>query len=463
MKILVSMYLLVLGGLCYGQINYNYYSRSELEQDLDYFSNKLTNIHPVFADKNKLGKWHKKLSSFKGQLKDSSTQNDFYISLASLLATLGDGHSGFVMPTDQRVQFTKAGGKAFPFFVEINNYSIVNSFYCGNDSSLFHGGEEILSINGIECAQMVRDMQKLFGGKSISNKQKAVAQKFRFYIWMFYGFEEDYEIVFKDALGNVDEIKVNGVSSQEFTKNVKRKPKETNEALLLTIDNENETAIVKIKSFADLDGFCSFAGNAFSEIHKNNIKSLIIDVRGNGGGRSVVVDSLMGYLTGEKYSQYKTIETRISNELVERYKEKYPERMDWLNRYSINELVAESPAPEKPANNALRFTGDLYLLANKTSFSAAATFAGVFKELQLGEIIGEETGGTIAYYGDYWFMQTPNTALGFYIAPKRFVQYGGNDLDKGVAPNHWVEDIGDSVLNAAYALIKQKKANSIHK
>jgi len=78
--------------------------------------------------------------------------------------------------------------------------------------------------------------------------------------------------------------------------------------------------------------------------------------------------------------------------------------------------------------------GNLFLLMDRASCSTAATFAGVFKELKLGSIIGEETGEKLEYFGDYWNISCPNTSLTFYIAPKKFVQYGGTDLKKGVLP-----------------------------
>lgn len=216
------------------------------------------------------------------------------------------------------------------------------------------------------------------------------------------------------------------------------------------------TSVLKIKTFGDLDGFCAFADSAFTEIQKNGVKNLVIDVRNNGGGRSIVVDSLMNYINNKEYAQYRKIEMRISRELKERYKERYPDRYDWINNYSIDELVVPEQNLVLLRNNKLRFSGNLFLLTNKTSFSAAATFAGIFKELNLGTIIGEETGGTIEYYGDYWFLKTPNTAITFFVAPKRFFQYGGTDSNRGVIPDYVIPDTGESILNFTNKLIEKK-------
>lgn len=96
----------------------------------------------------------------------------------------------------------------------------------------------------------------------------------------------------------------------------------------------------------------------------------------------------------------------------------------------------------------------MYLLTNSATYSAASTFTGVFKELKIGTIVGEETGGAISYFGDFWFLSTPNSKIQFHVSPKRFIQYGGEEYDKGVIPDYIIADKGDSVINYAYELIR---------
>lgn len=459
MKYFTLILFITLATSLYAQINYTYYSKQMLEQDIDFVVENLINIHPGLLDIEEQNKWNRKSLELKEALKDSMTQNEFYIALSTFLAGLNDGHTGVMMPYKQRIKYTKAGGTAFPFFVHIKDYSIYNRFYCGNDSTIFSGGEEILEVNGVKSSDMVRKIQKIFGGKSPAIKQRSVASNFRFYIWMFYGFDKDYEIVFRDKQDQIRRITVPGVSSSDFKRNLKRMPKENQEQFSLELDKKTNTAIVKIKSFGDLKGFCSFAPGAFEEIHSGNFRNLIIDVRNNSGGRSVVVDSLMNYISDKEYTQYNKIETRISKELKARYEVRYPERMEWISQYKDGELVSQEPNRATPANESLRFKGDIYLLTNKTSYSAAATFAGVFKELKLGTIIGEETGGTIEYFGDFWPIKTPNTEIGFFIAPKRFIQFGGSNIDRGVMPDYEVKDTENEIMDFAFGLIERGNGN----
>ena len=442
-----------------GQVNYTYYSKSEVEQDLNDVFEKLTSIHPIFLDNEALTDCQNRFSILKESLKDSMTQNEIYLVLAPLFASINDGHTGILAPTNDRSQYNKAGGKAFPFFVTIKKDSMYVSFYCGNDSTLFCGGEQVLEINGIDATEMVHDMQMLYGGNSIANKQKAIADKFRFLIWMCYGFDENYELTIKNHQQEIHKMIIPGITSDEFMQSIKRRPNQNKEYFEFSINNEKNTAILRIGTFADLEGFCNFADSAFAQIKNSKVENLVIDVRNNGGGRSIVVDSLMNYITDKEYSQYQKIEIRISPELKERYKERYPNRFDWINSYAINELLVPKYDLTKPQNNNLRFSGNLFLLMNNTSFSAAATFAGLFKELGLGTIIGEETGGTISYYGDFWYLKTPNTQITFYVSPKHFIQYGGTDLNRGVIPDYLVQDKDDSIMDFTYKLIEENQRN----
>ncbi len=444
-----------------GQINYTSYSKTEVEQDLNFAFEKLISIHPIFLDKNEVNHYQTQFSELKKTVKDSMTQNEIYLLLAPFFASLHDGHTGVSVPTDQRVEYTKAGGTSFPFFVNIVDDSIYISFYCGNDTSLFQNGEQILEINGINATNMVHNMEALISGELPAIKQKEIANNFRFLIWMLYGFEGDYELVIKNNKHEIQKMSVPGVTSAEFMQNIERMPQTNQNYYALDINESKKTAVMKIKSFADLNGFCAFADSAFLKIKESKIQNLVIDIRNNGGGRSIVVDSLMNYLTDKPYSQYKKIEIRISPELKEHYEETYPERLDWINSYAIDDLVVPENNLIKTKNKKERFDGNLFLLTNDATFSAAATFAGVFKDLKLGTIIGEETGGTILYYGDFWYLKTPNSKITFYVSPKRFIQYGGTKYDRGVISEYHVPDKNDSILEFTNKLIE--KNNQMNK
>jgi hypothetical protein len=446
----------VVAGQSQGKVNYKYYSKADLEKDLTFIYEKFTSIHPIFLNKTFKEKWVIEFEAAKRLLKDSMTQNQFYLISAPLLAYLNDSHSNFLCPGDQRRKFMMEGGLSFPFSVSISDNSIFVTEYYGNDSLLFKGGEEIVQINGIPSSDILHEMQKLIGGKNILVKNLTIEMYFRSYLWMIYGFEKDYYLLLRDNTNQLSEIFVKGINNDQFLRNRKRYPPMMTEHYSLSFDRNIKTSVLTIRSFSDLDGFCAFADSAFQVIAKESIDNLIIDIRGNLGGRSIVVDSLMNYLTNKPYSQYKRIETLISNDLKVYYQAKYPEKYDAIKDFENGDLISSQGDMVIPLEKKYRFNGKLFLLTDSKTSSAAATFAGVFKEFKLGVIVGEETGGTIEYFGDFWFLTLPNTGLQFHISPKRFVQHGGTDLKRGVIPDFVISNSHGSIMDFTKKLINNK-------
>ncbi len=92
----------------FGQMDYAYYSKTELEQDLDFFSKKVSSIHPLLLDSAIRHSLRNNISYARESLKDSMTQNEFYLLLAPSLSFLNDDHSFVKMPLKQRIQYSKA-------------------------------------------------------------------------------------------------------------------------------------------------------------------------------------------------------------------------------------------------------------------------------------------------------------------------------------------------------------------
>ena len=459
MKKFVAVFLMFITITSYCQNQFKYYSKNILEKDLDLFKEKISNIHPLFLDSNFYNKWQKDFNNVKNSLKDSSTLNDFYLAIAPLEACLKDAHSNFICPFEQRQQFMLNGGLSFPFSVTIENNSVFVKEYYGIDSLLFFGGEEILKINSIPITNILIKMHELTGSEVNYISNYNIETVFRTYLWMLFNFNQNYELQIKDNNGKISNKYINGITNDQFLRNKKRYPEQNQKMFTLKIEDSLSTSLLILKNFSDLSGFCKFADSAFQEISKRNSKYLIIDIRGNLGGRSIVVDSLMNYLTDKKYSQYKKIETRISKELKEYYKEKYPEKYEAIKDNSINEIKIMQQNFEMPLNPKNRFKGKMYLLTDKYTYSGASTFAGIFKELSLGTIIGEETGGRIEYYGDFWYQTLPNTQLQFFVSPKQFIQYGGTDMERGVIPDITIPNKNDSILKFTYNFIAKQLNN----
>ena len=144
----------------------------------------------------------------------------------------------------------------------------------------------------------------------------------------------------------------------------------------------------------------------FAKLKREKIPNLIIDLHLNPGGDEANAAELFSYLISEPkhFINDEYIITTSTDALFKKaglpvnvldHKDKliYPERDGRF--YVREETQGELPVCQPKAD---RFTGKLYFSAiSGFTASAASTFAAVAQSNHLGEIIGQETGGT--YFG----------------------------------------------------------------
>ena len=180
----------------------------------------------------------------------------------------------------------------------------------------------------------------------------------------------------------------------------------------------------------------------FDEISIAGSKNLIIDLRGNRGGRREFVAALIPYLLKEKRSG------------------PWQESVSWKGKKNSYKI----PQPSKRA-----FEGEVYVLVNGGSFSNGSIAAMLARELGDATIIGEESGGRYegVVAGSSHYLMLPNMRLGVRIPryAKRFpIITKQTTKGRGVIPDYEVRpSIGsvlgkkDIVLTTAYNLIFNKQ------
>jgi len=415
-----------------------YFPKKDFIEDVHFLKGKVFHIHPIFFESKFAIEWNKQYNQIIDNCQsDSITFNECYIYLSSLLSKLQDGHTNFSFPYSERIKYMKNGGTTMPFTITIKNSKIFFNQYFANTKEANISAYEIVSINNISSDSILKRLQPFYGAKNKSITNSIIEKYFGAYFWTVFGEFPQYNVeVLKNGKIKLLELKpVN--NSEYFALKNKKYPKLKEEKYKISFWDKNNFAYLKIKSFADKKTLSVFIKEAFDTIKTVRCKNLIIDIRNNFGGTSDAVDTLLSYLTNKPYKQYLSIGLRTSDDIKLKYKNTKPELYNKISHLSDTLFYyTDSMLLKEPCFRKNKFTGNIFVLVNTKTFSAASTFAGIMKQYKLGKIIGESgTGGTIKYYGDFLFFKLPNTKMDFFISTKQFIQFGGNNLNKGVYPD----------------------------
>lgn len=412
-----------------------YFTKQEMKQDLQFLKEKLSKVHPKFLIHEFSKEWQVKYDSILTLLPDSISEVQNFVLLSELVSYVEDDHTGILFPYTLRQDYMNNGGITMPFGIKIKKERLFIHNYLAKKKAKKMEGVELLSINSIDSKKLLQDIRTLVGVKNGTAGDASVERFFAICFWMLYGEAEQFKL--KTASPKLH-VKCDAIDKTSYfeLKNKKYPPK-TKEAFTLEFTEDNEFARIKISSFYDATKLASFLRTAFATIEQNKCENLIIDVKDNAGGRSSAVDSLLNYLISEPYQQYLSIHMRPSIELKEKYKESKPETYKLLAGIPSNELynVPDSLLMYNPRKNTSPYTGRVFVHINGRTNSAAATFAGAVRKYKLGKLIGESTGGTIIYHGDFLNFSMPQSKLKFVVSAKRFHQFGYRRMGEHLTPD----------------------------
>lgn len=192
-----------------------------------------------------------------------------------------------------------------------------------------------------------------------------------------------------------------------------------------SIDPERSLAVLTLKKCNYNDIYCSCLREMFTEVRERGIEHVAVDIRGNGGGNSLVVNEFIRYLDVDTY------------------------RVDTCRwRLGIFNPHSGSGVNQNQRYTDLTFQGDVYILTSAGSFSSAMMFAEYIKDNQLGTLIGEAPGNTPSGFGDIAIFQLPNSGLYVNVSTKEFFRADRECKDILVLPD--VECEAENAMEQLY-------------
>ncbi len=388
---------------------------------------------------------------------------EFYRILAPVVAEIKCGHTAAFPPKDIR-QAIEQTAALLPLDVEVLSGKVyVVREYSNDDEQL--AGLEIRRINKVGIDWILSTILAGTRGDADSHtgRQCRIAHEdpftFAEALYSLLGIQAPFQIEFLNPkTGRKKTMTLAGVTFPDREKvasiRYPQDKKSENNASLKFLDSD-KIAVLTVSAFFDKKGqkpLSTYFVDAFQQIHDQQSKSLIIDVRNNGGGYDNLGKELLSFLLAEPFQYYDDLIYNAREFDFFRYAdgaqpipaERVEKRADG-KFHDIKHVNLGIQQPSLP-----HFAGKVVVLMNGGSFSTTCEFLSNLHYRKRATFVGEEAAG--GYYGNtsgyaVW-LTLPNSKVQM-IVPLRtyYLAVKDGDPNRSILPDYEVKPSIDDILS----------------
>ncbi|MBX2844983.1 MAG: S41 family peptidase [Saprospiraceae bacterium] len=320
------------------------------------------------------------------------TEREFSQVIVKALIPVKERHmsQGFSKKSEYTIKYTKNQRKVLPLYVYFMDNDDAYILRNASTDSTIQPGAKLLAINDKPIQHVQQQIfDHIIVDQGVTSwKYFETNAKFNALYYQFVDTVSTFNIQFVDTLGITKSAILEGVTRKVYldsvntqtkrifdidsTETIIRKPLSTEFYDSISVAKLKISTFNKEKLRKGKVQFKSAVNTFFDEVAEKNIAHVIIDVRGNTGGRIKYLAHVLSYI---------------------KKSEERPELLDrtyyrWLKPKETRSKEEKAPKQQKDY-----FDGEVYVLTDGGSYSAAVMMAVFARELADAKIVGQPTGG----------------------------------------------------------------------
>jgi len=406
-------------------------SVESLRADVDFAHRKLKKLHPSLYRYISKEALDFKFDSLKSTLQTPMTSNDFFFRLSPVIASVRQGHTR-LFPLGKKWTF-----KEQQKIISIGSSPLTklslgwfnNNLYLIEKTPLdstLKAGTELISIDSVQPQELFEKYRPTFAsdGFNTTFQDRFLFKNFAKYQFFEKGLKDSIlcQVKWKDStrfvwlkqppLEKKKTISSKALRTEKRIQGFDNRTQKHSKTLRFA-DADSTIALLSIRDFTK-GKYRTFYKESFQTIDSVHSKTLIIDLRDNTGGDIADIRSLFSYLSEKPFrlvtppmvnsktslwpNPFKNIESpiQLAFRILSLPGLVIYDALHFINTYRGKDghyyLKYASSKIKQPQPN--RFKGEVYVLINGCSFSAASVLSSNLKGSGRATFVGEETGGS---------------------------------------------------------------------
>ena len=429
-----------------------YVNGNSCQKDLLLYSRTMELSHPYYADRKHVKELRKDTRKLYKELAGEEDLKALRCGLQALTSHLNDGHS--------QVASGFSTDLIYPLYLM---FDTKDSGYllAVEDDFKETLGKRVTMVNGKPVSDLMARGHKLISGDNEIYKNRQLSRQLQMKgFWEMCGYDGDsIDLTFDDGTSvTIPAVPMQGIKIEQMDMSFDSPTALRQVPFYYEVFDSLGICYLQFNMCADKvtypqlpERFDDVVEAMMAEMADKSIKTLVVDVRNNGGGNSGLCDVLLSYLTDYDSMKNMGCKVRMSELLLKHQPNLAGVRLNdgsspahgevfdfWLIR---REGSMESESAHRINHDPEKiYKGNVIFISGNGSYSSAGLLLTLARDNKIGTIIGETSGHRPSHYGDVLRFSLPNTDTKAAVSCRHFTR-----PDESL--NEEIELVPDVVLN----------------